>query len=160
MRRIALFSLALLLAAGLGAGCAPKPGAGADDVKPVAPPAELVGKWRREVQFPDGKGSRTFVYDFKKDGRVEVDVRHDSPDLKVTDLVTRAVVKVEKDRITMVDLSHTSAEGVEDVLPSERRRSRTLQIEVKDDELRLTEVGAEGKPTPDGKPVVLKRVKE
>lgn len=158
MRRIALFHLALLFAAGLAAGCSFKPAAGADDVKPVAPPAELVGKWR--LERTDGKSTRTVVYDFQKNGRVEKDVRLDTPDLKVNDLVKGAVVKVEKDRITLVDLSHTSKEGVGDVLPAERRRERTLQFEVKGDELRLTEVGKDGKPVPDGKPVVLKRVKE
>jgi hypothetical protein len=157
MRQTALFSLVLFIAAGLATGCSPSSGAGADDVKPVAPPAGLVGKWR--LERTDGKNTRTVVYDFQKGGRVEMDVRLDTPDLKATDLVKGAVVKAEKDRITLVDLSRTSAEGVEDVLPVERRRSRTLQFEIKDDELRWTEVGADGKPVPDTK-AVLKRVKK
>ena len=157
--------LALLLAASQ-AGCSPTQPVGAndpaapaaDDVKPVAPPADVVGKWRLEVK--EGKSTRTSVYHFKKDGSVEVDTRIETPDRKVTDLVKRAVVKVEKDQITMVDLSRTGSDGVEDVLPAERRRTRTVRIEVKDGELQWTEVPAGKKPDPDAKPTVLKRVKE
>ena len=161
MPRTGLCALALIIAASVAAGCSSRPSAGtasADDLKPVAPPAEMVGKWRHEVKSE--KAARTYLYHFKKDGRVEVDIRQDSPDFKVTDRVKRAIVKVEKDRIAMIDLSHTGDDGVEDVLPAERRRTRWLQIEVKGDELRLTEVDEAGKSRPDAKPMVLKRVKE
>lgn len=139
------------------AGCSPN-SAAADDVKPVAPPADLVGKWQLEVT--EGKSSRKSVYHFSKDGRVEVDTRVETPDGKTTDLAKRAVVKVEKDRITVVDLSRTGGDGIEDVIPAERRRKRSFQVQVKDDELRWTEVNESGKPVPEAKPVVLKRVKE
>ena len=139
------------------AGCSLNPAA-ADDVKPVAPPADLVGKWQLEVT--EGKSSRKSVYHFSKDGRVEVDTRVETPDGKITDLAKRAVVKVEKDQITVVDLSRTGGDGVEDVIPVERRRNRSFQVQVKDDELRWTETDESGKPLPDAKPVVLKRVKE
>ena len=128
----------------------------AGDVKAVAPPAELVGKWRHEVT--EGADSRTSVYHFTKDGRLEVDTRLDTPDHKVTDLVKRAVVKVEGDRITVVDVSRTSAEGVEDAIPPERRRPRTYRVRVKGDELHWSEVDEQDKPSP--KPRVLKRVTE
>ena len=95
-----------------------------------------------------------------KDGSAQVETRLDTPDLKVTDLVKRVVVRVEKDQITVVDLSHTGADGVEDVLPAERRRSRTYQILVKGDELRLIELTEGKKPDAEAKPTVLKRVKE
>jgi hypothetical protein len=130
----------------------------ADDVKPVAPPADLVGKWRHEVT--EGKTSRSSVYQFFKDGRVEVDVRIETPEAKVSELVKRAVVKVDTDKVTVVDLSRTGPDGVEHVLPAERRRSRTLQVKVKGDELQWTEVDAAGKAAPDAKPLLLKRVKE
>jgi predicted small secreted protein len=159
MRRTVLVPVALVLAVGLAAGCSSNPSAGADgDVKPVAPPADLVGKWRLEVT--DGKSTRTAVHHFKKDGHVEVDLRIETPDRKVTDLVKRAVIKVEKDRVTMVDLSHTGADGIEDVVPPERRRTRAYEVKVKGDELLLTEVDEAGKPAPQAKPTVLKRVKE
>ena len=137
-------------------GCAPSPAA--DDVKPVAPPADLVGKWHLEVT--EGKTSKKSVYHFSKDGRVEVDTRIETPDGKTSDLAKRAVVKAEKDRITVVDISRTGADGVEDVLPAERRRTRRFQIQVKGDELHWSEVDETGKPAPEAKPVVLKRVKD
>ena len=137
-------------------GCAPIPAA--DDVKPVAPPADLVGKWHLEVT--EGKTSKKSVYHFSKDGRVEVDTRIETHDGKTSDLAKRAVVKAEKDRITVVELSRTGGDGVEDIIPAERQRKRSYQVQVKDDELRWTETDESGKPLPEAKPVVLKRVKE
>ena len=165
MPRTGLCALALIIAASVAAGCSSRPSAGAvgaDDVKPVAPPAEVVGKWRQESTDPSGKFSRAWVYHFMKDGRLEVDVRSQAPDRKYAVLVKSTVVKVEKDRIKVVELSHTGDDGVEDVFPAElrRRRTRWSQIEVKGDELRLTEVDEAGKSRPDAKPMVLKRVKE
>ncbi len=161
MRRTVRIPLILVLVA-LTTGCNPSTGADgdgkADEAKLVAPPTELVGKWRLEVA--DGKTTRTTVYHFMKDGSVKIDVRLDSPDLKVNDRVKRAVIKAENDRITVVDLSRISAEGVEDVLPAERRRPKTLQYQVKGDELRWTEVDKDGKPVQGAKPSVLKKVKE
>ena len=167
MPRTVPCALILLLVAALAAGCTPNPSAGANgpggaaganDVKPVAPPEGMVGKWRLEVK--DEKTTRTSVYHFTKDGRVEVDTRLDTPDLKTTDLAKRAITQVEKDRITVVDISRTGADGVEDVLPAERRRTRRFQIQVKGDELHWSEVDETGKPAPEAKPVVLKRVKD
>ena len=157
-------ALALLLAAANAAGCSAAPTAGAsgpaaaDEVKPVAPPEGMVGKWRLEVK--DEKATRTSVYHFMKDGRVEIDTSLDTPDLKTTDLAKRAVTHVEKDRITVVDISRTGADGVEDIIPAERRRTRRYQVQVKDDVLSMSEVDEAGKRTPDAKPVVLKRVKD
>jgi hypothetical protein len=156
MRRFVLCALALPFTAFL-AGCSTSPAA-ADEVKPVAPPADLVGKWQLEVS--EGKSSRKSVYHFSKDGRVEVDIRVETPDRKITDRAQLAIVKTEKDRITVVELSRTGRDGVEDVIPADRRRKRSYQIEVKDDELRWSEVNESGKPLPEAKPVVLKRVRE
>lgn len=156
MRRLVLCALALPFAVFL-AGCSLNPEA-ADEVKPVAPPADLVGKW--QLQVTEGKSSRKSVYHFSKDGRIEVDTRVETPERKITDLAKRAVVKSEKDRITVVELSRTGGDGVEDVIPAERRRKRSYQVQVKGDELRWTEVDDSGKPLPEAKPVVLKRIKE
>jgi hypothetical protein len=156
MNRTLLCGLILSLATGLAAGC--DSSASDDEVKPVAPPANMVGKWRVEVK--EGKASRTSVYHFKKDGSIEVDVRTETPDRKSTVLVKRAIIKVEQDRITFVETSHTGEDGMEITLPAERRKPRRSQTEVKGDELRLTGVDENGMPLPDRKPSVLKRVKE
>lgn len=137
-------------------GCSTSPTA--SDVKPVAPPADLVGEWHLEVT--EGKTSKKSVDRFSKDGHVEVETRNETPDGNTSDLAKRAVVKAEKDRITVVELSRTGGDAVEDVIPAERRRKRSYQIQVKDDELSWSEVDESGKPVPDAKPVVLKRVKE
>lgn len=157
MSRTVVFVLAVALAA----GCSPSPAtgqAGDGPVTPVAPPADLVGKWRLEAK--DDKSTRVSVYHFAKDGHVVVDTRIDSPDLKATEVVKRAVVQVEKDRIAVVDLSRGGPGGEETALPAERRRTRRYQTEVKGGDLRLTEVDAAGKAAPDAKPMVLKRVAE
>ena len=85
MYRTLLCGLFLSLATGLAAGYSPGSSAADDEVKPVAPPANMVGKWRVEVK--EGKASRTSVYHFKKDGSVEVEVRTETPDRKSTVLV-------------------------------------------------------------------------
>ena len=156
MSRIVSCAAALVFAIA-ACGC-PNPSAGADEVKPVPPPKGMVGKWRLEVK--DEKATRASVYHFMKDGRVEVDTRLDTPDLKTTDLAKRAVTHVEKDRITVVDISRTGASGMEDIIPAERRRNRFYEVRVKDDELHWSEVDEAGKPVPQAKAVVLKRVKE
>ena len=155
MRRTVLYALALPFTVFL-VGCAPSPVAG--DVKSIAPPTDLVGKWHLDVT--EGKTSKKSVYHFSKDGRVEVDTRIETPDGKTSDIAKRVVVKAEKDRITVVELSRTGDDGVEDVIPAERRRKRSYQIQVKDDELNWSEVDESGKLVPDAKPMVLKRVKE
>jgi len=156
MNRAVLSVPALLLAAALTTGV---PTAAAEDaVKPVAPPAELVGKWRHEVK--DDKVTRVSVYHFAKDGNLVVEVRIDSPNLKANDSVKRAVVKVEEDRIAVTDISRIGPGGGETAIPAERRRTRHYQTEVKGDELRLTEVDEAGKAAPEAKPMVLKRVPE
>jgi hypothetical protein len=156
---------ALALAAGLAAGCAAESSAETnldpvpavvDDVKPVAPAANIQGKWRHENM--DGKSSRISVYHFRKDGSVDVEIRTETPDRKYSIRSRQTVVQAEKDRIAIVELSQTGEDGVEHVFPSERRRR--YQTEVKGDELRLTPVDAAGKTIPDAKPLVLKRVKE
>jgi hypothetical protein len=158
MNRTLLCAFAVSFAVAMAAGVSPGVLAADDEVKPVAPPANMVGKWRVEVK--EGKASRTSVYHFKKDGTVEVDVCTETPDRKSTVLVKRAIIKVEQDRITFVEISHAGENGVEETLPAERRKPRRSQTEVKGDELRLTEVDENGKPLPDRQPSVLKRVKE
>lgn len=158
MNRTLLCGLFLSLSTGLVVGSPSVSAAADDDVKPVAPPANMVGKWRVEVK--EGKASRTSVYDFKKDGSVEVDVRTETPNRKSTVLVKRAIIKVDQSRITFVELTHTGEDGNEVTLPAERRRPRHSQADVKGDELRLTEVDGTGIPLPNHKPSVLKRVKE
>jgi hypothetical protein len=169
-RPVAVFFAAVLLSAGCSSRQEPvKPGPDPDpvepgpgpkpaDVEPAALPTELVGKWRLEVG--DGKGKRTSVYHFTKDGRFEVESHIVSPDFNVTDRVRRAVLEVEKDRITFADIAHVSAEGTEDIIPPERLRPRTAQFRVQGDELHWTAVANDGKPAPGAKPTVLKRVKE
>jgi hypothetical protein len=159
-------TLSLWSAAAVGlAGCSPtspRPPAGptnadgAEGVKPVPPPAELVGKWRLEMK--EAKSAKTSVYHFLRDGRLEVDTRLETPDLRVTDLLRRSVIKVEGDKITIVDISRTGADGIETVIPAQRRRPRTFQTRVKGDELHWSEVDEKGVPSP--KPQVLKRVGE
>jgi hypothetical protein len=157
MSRNVLCALALSFAALLPGGCS-RNSAAAGDVMLVAPPTDLVGKWRLEVT--EGKSSRVSVYHFRMDGRVEVDTRVETPDRKTTDLAKRAVVKVEKDRITVVEISRTGGDGIEDVIPAERRRNQSYQVQVKDGELHWTEVDEAGKPVPQANPVVLKRVED
>lgn len=161
MRRTVVPGVALAVVVLSAVGCAQKPAAGAPqkngDVKSVPPPAELVGKWNREVT--DGKNTRTSVYHFTKDGRVEIETRDVSPDRKQTSLVKRAVVEAGKDRITVVDLFRTGDDGVEEAVKPERQKPRTLTARVEGDELTLIEVDPTGTPLPDTKPVVLKRVK-
>jgi hypothetical protein len=129
-----------------------------DGIDRVAPPAELIGKWRLEVA--DGESSRTAVHHFMNDGRVMVDVRLDTPTQKVADRVKRAVVMAEKDRINVIDISRTSENGLETPILPGLRRTHRYQIEVKGDELRLTAIDEEGKAIPGERVSVLKRVKE
>ncbi len=125
-------------------------------MKPVKPPAELVGKWRHEVA--DEKDRKVSVYQFFDDGRFEVESTITNPDRAVSDLVKRAVVKVDDDKVTVVDLSRTGSDGVEEPIPPARRRERTYRVKVKGDELTWTLIDEQAKSAPT--PQTLKRVKD
>lgn len=140
-------------------GCnTPAPEAAAEDVKPVAPPECVVGKWR--VEAKGEKDARVTTYHFMKDGRVEVGVQIATAGGNATDLVKRTITQAQQDRITVVDISRTGADGVEQVIPAERRRPRGYQVQVKDDVMSMIEVDDAGKPKAGAASVVLKRVKE
>ena len=125
-----------------------------DDVQAVPSPADLVGKWRLEVK--DASGTRTSDYHFGKDGRIEIETLVELGDVKKTDVAKRAAIELAKDLITSLELSRTGADGVEDVIPPDRRRKKTHRFAVKDDTLTLTELDDAGKPLG---AVTLKRVK-
>jgi hypothetical protein len=125
MRVSRLALLAVLVAPSLG--CSANA-----DVKPVAPPAELVGKWRLERQ--EGASARVSVYHVSPDGFVEIDTRVTTPDRKMSDWVRAAITQVEGDTLTVVDLSRVGT-GDEEVIPADRRRPRTVRYRVAGDEL-------------------------
>lgn len=168
MYRFLSYLVALLLAGSALTGCTaqsstPQPVVSpdaevAEDVKPVPPSKEVVGKWRHETS--DAKTKKTSVYHFLKDGHLEVEVNVSTPDRNTTDLVKRAVVKVDGDgdKVSVIDISRTGADGVEQTIPAARRKTRTYQVQVKGDELTWSELDENGKPSPT--PLVMKRVKD
>jgi hypothetical protein len=99
-----------------------------DDVKPVAPPKELVGKWRLELK--EGNTTKTSVFTIQKDGRVEVDSVIKSTDRELKDTVKSAITKIEGAKLTLVDLSRTGSDGIEGTIRAERRQPRTLSFRV------------------------------
>src|SRR6266508_3973246 len=138
MRISQVVLLALLAAPSLG-GCSSKPstdpagpGAGTD-VEAVPVPAELVGKWRLERK--DGASTRTVEYHISAVGHIEVDAHVKTPEREFRDRVKSAVTRVEGDKLSVTDISHTDADGVEDVLSPDRRRPRMVQFRVTGNEL-------------------------
>lgn len=135
---------------------APTPTTVAEDVKAVELPKELLGKWRHESTDEKTKAKKTLVYHFRKDGPLEVEAVLTSPNVNTTDLVKRAITKLDGDKLSVMDISRVAADGVETPFPEDRQRKRTYRFQVKGDELTLSEVDEKGKPTP----MVLKRVKD
>jgi hypothetical protein len=139
MRASRLAPLALLLAPALGGcSCSSKPSAdpagpaAVADVKPVAAPAELVGKWRFEQK--EGGSTRVTVYRISADGYIDVDSHITNPEREVRAQTKTAITQVEGDKLTVVDVSRTSDEN-EEVIPADRRRTRTVQYGVAGDKL-------------------------
>lgn len=165
MNRKVLCTPVLLLAI-LATGCSNRSSDGAIlaagstadvQVKAVAPPADVVGKWRIEVS--DGKNKRTSVYHFGKEGHVVIETHVTSPELEASDSIERVVVAVEKARIAVIDLSRTGTDGVKNVIPTKQRRTRWYETELKGNELRMTELGEDGKPAKGATCLVLNRLK-
>jgi hypothetical protein len=128
----------------------------AGEPKPVAAPAGLVGKWRLEVK--EGASSRVSAYHFQKDGTLEIASRIDTPKLKTSDTVQAVITKVDGDKVTVVDLSHTSGDGAIDPVPAARQRPKVYQFKVTGDEVSWVRLDDKGQPGPNS--AVLKRVKE
>ena len=141
--------LAVIVSAGALVG----PSALADEKRPDTPPA-LAGKWRQEVK--QGDDSRTTVYLFLKDGRVEIETQIKTARHEVFERIKGDLVAVGKDRLTIVHVARVSKEGVEEAIPKERRRTRTVRYLVMGDELHWIPVD----DNMESKPSVLKRVKE
>jgi hypothetical protein len=135
MRVSRVVLLALLAAPGLG-GCSTNPqaepsGSSGPGVKPVPVPAELVGKWRFEQKLGDSR--RTGVFHISADGYVQVDVHITTPQHEGRDRVKSAITEVEGNKLTVIDISHTSGDNAEE-LPT-NRQPRIVQFRVAGNEL-------------------------